>query len=221
MATYRVILAEDDVTVGDLLAANLEATGGYNIQGRAATGSEALRLTLRWRPDLLLTDMMLPEINAATLAMTVINKCPKTRICVMTSHHQEDLILPLLQSGVHGFIEKTSPLTVMLEAIRTVAGGGVYYSPSAAALLPKLKQLRQQRKSGAEAKQGKLSQRELQVLQLVAEGCTSKEIADRLGISKRTVDNHRTNLHLKLKVKESAGMVRAALRMGLIALPPA
>lgn len=205
----RIVLADDHVMVRQALKTVLE-NGGYQVSGEASDGREAIQLCQQYHPEIAVVDISMPLLNGVGAAREIAKVSPRTRIIFLTMHAGDQFVLEGLRSGVHGYVVKTKDLAELLLAIRTVSHGEVYLSPGIS------RTVLDGYLAGRAISNDPLSAREREVLQLVAEGKTTKEVATLLGISISTAESHRTNIMEKLDIHDTAGLVRYAIRHGLI-----
>jgi two-component system response regulator NreC len=204
----RVVLADNHALVRQGLKALLEREG-FQVVGEASDGQEAVRLVASVRPEITILDISMPILNGIDAARELHKSSPSKTI-LLTRHDEEQYVTEALRAGVKGYVLKSQAATDLVHAIREVCRGGIYLSPNISrtvveALLSK-----------AELPADPLTSRERQVLQLVGEGKSSKEVAAVLGISLKTAESHRTRLMQKLDIHETASLVRYAIRRGLI-----
>jgi two-component system response regulator NreC len=183
---------------------------GFEVVAEAADGREALRLASDVRPQVVVLDIAMPMLNGLDVARALLRQPSPPGIVLLTLHREDQYVLEALRTGIQGYVLKNQAPEDLVEAVSAVARGAVYLSPSIAqvvvdAFLHK----------GA-LPADPLSPREREVLQLVAEGKTTKEVAQVLGISVKTADSHRSRLMEKLEIHETAGLVRYAIRRGLV-----
>lgn len=212
--TITLVLADDHLVVREGLRALLEAEPDFEVVGQAGNGSEVPGLVAEVRPDILVLDLMMPGTGGLEVIREVARGTAETRIVVLSMHATEAYVLEALTSGARAYVLKQSEAGELVRALREVAVGRRYLSPplSDRALEAYLRQA----ESGAPDRQGALTPREREVLQLVAEGYTSAQIAEQLFISPRTVETHRSNLMRKLGLRTPADVVRYAVRNGVL-----
>lgn len=204
----RIVLADDHVVVRQGLRALLERHG-FEVVGEAPDGRDAIRLCERLDPDIAVLDVSMPLLNGIDAAHEIAKARMGVKVVLLTMHTEGHLVTEAVRAGVKGYVLKTNACDELLQAIRSVCSGEMYLTPSVSSTV-------------AEAFLGKdkspaaITGRERQVLQLIAEGKTTKEIASILGISVRTAESHRSNLMERLNIHEAAGLVRYAVRNGLI-----
>jgi DNA-binding NarL/FixJ family response regulator len=196
----RLVIIEDQTAIREMLVEILRLDANYQLVGEAGDGQAAVQLCLDTNPDLCVLDAKLPGL-----------KLPHMRVLVFSGHENPVLVREMLEAGAHGFVEKTAGLFEFKKGLETVANGGTYFGPAVAALLRNV--VANPATSNAP---DFLTVREREILQLVAESHSTKEIAAKLGISVKTVDNHRTNLMRKLNLHDVASLTRYALEVGLI-----
>jgi DNA-binding NarL/FixJ family response regulator len=194
-----------------MLAEILRMDPGYKIVGESGDGQEACNLCLELRPDVIVLDARLPGLSGVDMLRRVAKQLKGTRVLVFSGYESAALVREMLEAGAHGFVEKTARLVEFKKGLETVASGGTYFGPGVAALLRKVV-ANNTPTAGVEL----LTAREREILTLVAESHSTKEIAQKLKISVKTVDNHRTNLMRKLNLHDVASLTRYALEIGLI-----
>ncbi len=205
----RILLADDHLIFRQSLKGLLEREG-FQIIGEAADGQEAVRRARDLSPDVAVLDLAMPLLNGLDAAREIVRASPRTRPILLTMHTEDPYVMEALRAGIKGYVLKTQPSTDLVQAIQEVSRGRIYLSPGISrtvvdAYLAK-----------TELPPDPLSPREREVLQLVAEGKTTKEIARLLGVSVKTAENHRTRIMAKLDIHETAGLVRYAIRHGII-----
>jgi len=204
----RVLLADDHAIVRQALAVYL-AGAGFDIVGEASDGHEVVRLARDLQPDVAVLDLVMPLLNGMDAAREIQQASPRTRSILLTSRHDEHLLLEALQAGIRGCVLKSYQANDLIRAIRDVADGGVYLSAAVSKCVVDAYRHR------TALPPDPLSTRERQVLQLIAEGKRTREIAELLGVSVKTAESHRTNIMRKLQITQTAGLVRYALQHGL------
>jgi DNA-binding NarL/FixJ family response regulator len=208
-----VVLIEDETVFRQLLKRALQKKKGWDEVSDFSDGQLGLDYCLLHPPELLLVDLNLPGRHGLEIIREVRARSETTRILVLTGHAEPKLPAQLMGLGVAGFVDKTAPLTYVLQAIETVMGGGMFF---AANIKPeKLAVIPASSASASGASPTILSPRELEVARLVASGLSSKEVASKLDLSTRTVEKHRANIMDKLGVREVASLVRWCLQNGL------
>ncbi len=205
----RVLLADDHVVVRDGLKALLEREG-FDVVGEASTGREAVELARELRPDVAVLDISMPVLGGVQAARALRESAPSVRLVALTVHSEEQYVLGALEAGFTGYVLKSQAGSQLVSAIQEVANGSVYLSASISPTVL-AGYLGRVHLPG-----DPLSPREREVLQLLAEGKATKEIAAALGISARTAESHRKRIKSKLRIRDTAGLVRYAIRRGLI-----
>lgn len=208
-AVLHVLLADDHAIVREGLKALLQSAG-FHVVGQAADGHTAVRLAKQYRPDVMVVDIGMPLLNGIGCAAAVRRDSPDTLVIALTLHHEDHYVLEALRAGIRGYVMKSQAMADLVTAIDQVSRGSIYLSPGISPTVVEafLK--------GEVSVGNLLSPREREVLQLVAEGKRSKEVADVLGISVKTAETHRANVMDKLSIHETAGLVRYAIKIGLI-----
>ena len=182
----------------------------FDVLAEASDGLEVIGLAEQHRPDVVLLDLSMPVMNGLGAVRQLSRVSPTTKVIILTMHTEEHYILEALRAGVKGCVSKTQAPEHLLQAIREVCRGGVYLSPSVSGVVV------QGYLSKSETPYDPLTDRERQVLQLIAEGKTTKEVAVILGVSVKTAESHRSSLMSKLDVHSTAELVRYAIRRGLV-----
>jgi two-component system response regulator NreC len=211
-----IVLAEDHLILREGLRALLSAEPDLTVVGEAAEGIGVAALVERLHPDLLVVDLMMPGLGGLDVIDQVRQRAPRTRSIVLSMHADEAYVLAALRNGAAAYVLKNAGVEDLLQAIRAVLAGQIYLSPqlSERALQAYVDRARTATGDSYDA----LTPREREVLHLVAEGNTSAEIAERLSISPRTAEIHRTNLMRKLDLHSQTELVRYAIKRGLISL---
>jgi DNA-binding NarL/FixJ family response regulator len=204
-----VVLADDHQIVRQGVRALLERRG-FEVVGEAEDGNEAVRLATRLLPDIAVLDIAMPSLNGIDAAREIRRVSPDTRIILLTMLTEDHRLVEALRAGVSGYLLKTRAAEDLEIAIREVRRGGVYLSQGLS------RDVVEAYLNGKSLAAVELSTRERQVLQLVAEGKTTKEVASLLGVSVKTAESHRTHIMAKLDIHDTAGLVRYAIRNGII-----
>jgi DNA-binding NarL/FixJ family response regulator len=206
----RVLLADDHALVRDGLRAVLAREADIQVVGEAADGREALAVAETAKPDVAVLDLSMPLLNGLDAVRQLAARDRGPRTILITMHAEDRYVLEALRVGAHGYVLKKQAVADLVRAIREVAAGRVYLSPGVGAAVAAAI------RSGGPLPEDGLTSREREVLQLVAEGKTTKEIAAILNVSVKTADAHRTRLMQKLDIHDIAGLTRCAIRLGLI-----
>lgn len=210
MERIRVLIADDHALFREGLRVILEAHPDIEVVGEAANGREALEEARRLHPDVVVMDVAMPVMDGLQATKALREELPDVRILALTMHDHRGYVLPMLTLGATGYVLKSAAGSELVEAIRLAHVGESYLHPSVARAL--LEEYRRQAPGRADG----LTERELEVLQLVAEGLTSQEVAKRLFISVRTVETHRKHIMEKLGLRTPTDLVKYAIRRGLI-----
>lgn len=205
----RVLLADDHLIVRQGLKGLLEREG-FEVVGEASNGHEALHMAQTLCPDVAILDLAMPLLNGLDAAQEILRASPRTRMILLTMHTEDHQVVKALQAGIRGYVVKTQAAEDLVQAIREVSQGRVYLSPGISEVVVKGYLTK------SEPPAEPLTPRERQVLQLVAEGKTTKEIAGLLGLTVKSAESYRTRIMEKLDIHETAGLVRYAIRRGLI-----
>ncbi len=205
----RVVLADDHVLVRQSLKSLLEREG-FQVVGEASDGQEALRYVESLRPHIAVMDITMPILNGLDAARALSRCSSKTTTILLTQHDEDQYVSEALKAGVKGYVLKSQVASDLVQAIQQVSRGQVYLSPGVS------RAVMEAYRSKSERPADPLSARERQVLQLIAEGKSTKDVASLLGISVKTAESHRTRLMQKLDIHETASLVRYAVRRGIV-----
>jgi len=206
----RVLLADDHILVREGLRALLAKEADIRVVAEAGDGREAVQSARETRPDVAALDLSMPLLNGLEAARQLAAWDQGPRVILLTVHSEDRYVLEAVRAGVRGYVLKKQAAADLVRAIREVSGGGVYLSPGISAAV--VDAIRSPRSVAEEP----LTAREREVLQLIAEGKTTKEIAALLGVSVKTADAHRTRLMQKLDIHDIASLTRYAIRQGMI-----
>ena len=205
----QVLVADDHVVVRQGLKALLEREN-FEVVAEASDGREATRLACELLPDVAILDLGMPDLNGIDATRAIRKRCPTVRTIALTMHTEDQYVLAALQAGFRGYVLKSQAASQLVRAIREVCRGEIYLSPTISRVLVDAYLGRKP------MPEDPLTQREREVLQLVAEGNTTKQIGKILGVSAKTAESHRTRIMRKLEIHDTAGLVRYAIRRGLI-----
>lgn len=211
----RVVLADDHAVVRAGLKAVLTTAKDISVVGEASNGNEAVAAVHRLKPDVVVMDLSMPEMDGTAATKAIAGNGSNTRVLILTMHTEDDYLLPLLEAGAAGYLVKNVADRELVHAVRAVAHGDAYVSPSASRILVK----GVQRKDPAQADRERfesLTQREQDVLKYVAQGYSAPEIGEKLFISPKTVDTYKQRIHEKLGLSHRAEYVKLALKLGLL-----
>ena len=212
----RVLLADDHAVVRAGLKAVLSAARDIEVVGEAKTGREAVALAERCKPDVVVMDLSMPELDGTAATKEIVEKGLATRVLVLTMHSEEDYLVPLMEAGAAGYLVKSAADRELVDAVRAIAHGDVYMGPAAARVLAKNLTKKDPEKVERDRFE-KLTQRERDVLRLVAQGFSAPEIGGRLYISPKTVDTYKQRIQEKLGLAHRSDYVQFALKLGLLA----
>lgn len=215
-APITVLLAEDHLIVRQGLCALLKADGAFRVVGEARTGREAVELARALRPHVILMDIAMPILNGLEATRQILAANPTAKVIILSAHSDDEYVDRVAAAGVFGFLEKQSSAEILTLAIREVAHGKTFYSPTIAARINRSEHRAQTISALPPTVLHLLTSRETEVLQLVSEGSGNKQVAAELGISIKTVEKHRKQLMNKLRIHDTAGLTRYAIAAGVI-----
>lgn len=212
MTTLRIMIADDHDIVREGLRSLIEGQPGWQIIGEAVDGRHAVREAKRLRPNLVILDIGMPELNGLDVIRQILKAQPHTEVLVVTMHESEDLIRQALEAGARGYLLKTEAARHLVSAIKTLAEGKPYLTCEAGqVVLQGFLDI-----SGGSPRAERLTSREREIIQLLAEGKSNKEVAGQLGISVRTAECHRRNIMQKLDLHSMNALVRYAIRNNIV-----
>ena len=211
-----VLLAEDHIVVREGLRILIEADDDIKVVGEAITGREAVLMTKRFRPDVVVMDIATPLLNGIQATQQILSESPKTKILILSAHADPEYVDQLMALGVMGYLTKQTSAEMVARAVRDVYAGGTFFSPSVAKHLRDHYQKLPVPSRSFRRNNIRLTSRESELLQLIAEGYVNKQIASELNISIKTVEKHRQHLMEKLHIHEIAGLTRYAISAGVI-----
>lgn len=211
----RIVVAEDYTILREGLRALLSSNPHFEVVGEAEDGKDAIRCVERCKPDLVLMDLSMPRISGLDAIREIKRLCPETKILALTVHKAEEYILAALEAGAHGYVLKDASHAELVMAIKSVLSGKPYITPGISEKVIK-GYLEWKKTHTPRSAWDRLTQRERQVLKLIAEGYKNKEIADYLYISIKTVEKHRANLMKKLGLHTASALTAFAMEKGLV-----
>ena len=213
VGAVRVLLAEDHVLVRTGIRALLEKIRGVEVVGEASDGHEALQLIEKLRPDIVMMDIAMPELNGLEATKYIAKEFPQVRVIILSMHASEEYARRAVRAGASGYILKGGTLAELELALKAVANRETYLTPSVSKFVLE----DYSRRLNAEVSPlDQLTPRQREILQLVAEGRTSEYIGKKLNISPKTVESHRSQIMDRLDIHDIAGLVRFAIRVGLV-----
>ncbi len=217
MQKIRVLVVDDHTIVRDGISALLALAGDIEVVGEAVNGNEALKMAAKLEPDVVLMDIAMPIMGGLEATRRISKEFPKIKVLVITQHDDKEYVFPVIESGASGLISKAAASSELAVGIRAVHRGDSFLSPSVARLLVE----NYQQTAGDRVQQdpyNHLTEREREILKLLAEGFSTQEIADMLVITRKTVEGHKTNLMGKLGIHNKIDLVKYALRRGIISI---
>jgi len=216
MKRITVLLAEDHEIVREGFRCLLKHEHDIDVVGEAETGRQAVQLTRKLRPAVVVMDIAMPLLNGLEATRQIRKDCPDTRVLILSAHNDEAYVEQVAAIGAAGFLLKQTSSHVLATAIREIQKGNTFFSP----LISKRLQDRSRNLTGgrkpSKTASNRLSSREVEVLQLIAEGKPNKQVAVELGVSFKTIDKHRQHLMAKLNIHDTAGLTRYAISAGII-----
>jgi len=217
MQKIRVLVVDDHPIVRDGVCSLLGLTPDIEVVGEASNGIEALEMVRKLMPDVVLMDTAMPLMGGFEATRRICKEFPRTKVLAFTQYDDKEYVFPVIESGARGFVSKTAAVSELASAIRSVYRGDSFLSPSVAKLLVNnYQQAASIVRINAPYEQ--LTDREREILKLLAEGHTTQEIANMLVVSPKTVEGHKTNLMAKLDIHTRTDLVKYALRKGIITL---
>lgn len=216
MKRITVLLADDHMLVREGLRKILEVERDFDVVGEAEDGRQAVAMVKALRPAVVLMDIVMPLLNGMEATRQVLKAVPETKVIILSAHSDDAYARDATESGASGFLLKQISSRAVCRAIREVHKGNTFFSPAMGQRLPDRGQQPLVRGEQFRKKSNQLSSRELEVLQLIAEGRPNKQVAAELGVSFKTVDKHRQHLMGKLDIHDVAGLTRYAIAEGII-----
>ena len=205
-------MVEDHTLVREGIRSLLDSIKDVEVVGEAANGRDALRKTRQLAPEVVLMDISMPELNGMEATARLAKSCPDSKVLMLSMHNDEEYVAQSLRAGARGYLVKEAATRELEHAIQVLARGEVYFSNSIS--VSAVERLMADDSSGSILAQ--LTSRQREILQLIAEGCRTREIAERLSLSIKTVETHRTHLMERLGIWDVPGLVKFAIKAGLI-----
>jgi len=215
MSTIKILLADDHVVMRRGIRALLERRADFQVVAEAGDGREAVQLTELHSPHVVVADIAMPNLNGIEAARQIALKWPQTAIVILSMHSDESYVLRALKAGARGYLLKDSPESDLINAILAVHEGKAFFSPAISKLLVE-DYMRQLQQRGSEDSYELLTSREREVLQLLAEGKSNKDVAGMLNLSLHTVETHRSNILQKLNLHGTPELILYSIRKGVI-----
>ncbi len=216
MKEITVLLAEDHMIVREGFRNMLELEADFEVVGEAQDGRQAVALAKKLRPAVVLMDIAMPQLNGLEATRQILKTIPGTKVLMLSAHSDDAYVQNTTESGAVGFLLKQTSAQDVCRAIREVHAGKTFFSPSIARHFNRLNPQLPSKTGKLNSKIAQLTSREMEVLQLIAEGKANKETADALGIGIKTVEKHREHLMQKLDIHDTAGLTRYAISAGII-----
>jgi len=214
--SITVLLAEDHTIVREGLRTLLEAEGDIKVVGEAETGRQAVELTKKLHPAVVVMDIAMPLLNGLEATRQILKAIPGAKVLILSAHSDDAYVEQVVELGAAGYLLKQTSAHALANAVREVQKGRTYFSPAIARRLGNRYAPSPAPGERAQKKGARLSSREMEVLQLIAEGKGNKQVAGELGISVKTVEKHRQRLMEKLNIHDTAGLTRYAIAAGII-----
>lgn len=212
MKARRILVVDDFPVVLRGLCALLDGQPGWQVCGEAVDGRQAVEKARELQPDLVILDISMPELNGIAATPRILKAAPNTRVLILTMHSSEEMVERVLATGAQGYVVKSDAERDLVAAVESLLRGKPFFSPSISESFRNGDFKRKGTSPKGQAARPSLSQRECEVMQLLAEGKTNKEVAGRLGISVRTVESHRAHIMNKLRFRSLSDLVRYAVR---------
>lgn len=221
MPKTRILIADDHDVVRSGLNVLLRSAPDFSVIAEAADGEEALRLTEKHKPDVVIMDISMPKLDGIEATKLIKERQPEVKVIILSVHEDEEYAYQILRAGASGYLSKNSSRKEIFTAVRSAVSGERFFSPGISRIIVEgfVKRANEQNKTEPPVRplaDQKLTKREIEVLRYIAQGYTNRQIAEALFLSFRTINTHRSNLMQKLNIHDTAGLVRHAMSMGLI-----
>lgn len=219
MKKTRIVIADDHSIIRSGLQLLLKNTTEFSVVGEATSGQEAIDLVAETKPDIAVLDISMPGMGGIEATKVIKQQSPDTKVLILTIHQSEEYVYQMLRAGASGYLLKDAGKEEIFAALRAIASGERFFSPGVSKLMVDEFIRRAKEQDAQDVTAGEiLTNREMEVLKHIAEGMTNQQIADKLFISVRTVDTHRTNMMQKLDIHDTAGLVRYAIERGVVTI---
>jgi len=216
MNPITVLLVEDHMIVRQGFRALLDLEADIIVVGEAHHGREAVELTGKYKPDVVIMDIAMPVLNGVGATRQILEMAPGTKVLVLSAHSDDPYIQSVLEAGAAGFVIKQTSAQILSKAIREIKKGKTFFSPSIAKSIQGFRRSSSAKNPSRKRPSKGLTAREMEVIQMIAEGAPNKKVASELGISIKTVEKHRQHLMDKLNIHDTAGLTRYAIANGII-----
>jgi len=221
ISKIKILIADDHAIVRDGLRSLFRGDSQFIVVAEAADGEEAVRLVEKYQPHVVIMDVSMPNLNGIEATSIIKKKYPDTKVLVLTVHENEEYIRELVLAGADGYVIKSAQKKEIFDAVRAVAEGTTFFSPTVSkVLIQGLVRMARHEEPFDSSDKERLTRREVEILRLIGEGMTSREIADKLCLSVTTVHTHRTNIMKKLDIHQTVNLVKFAIQKHLIEITP-
>lgn len=217
MRNLEVVLADDHQMFRDGIKSVLNEEAGISVVGEVGNGNELMTLLSKSQPDLVITDISMPGISGIEVSKMIKSSYPTVKVLILSMHTNEEFITKAIDIGADGYLPKDTSMKELLEAIRVISHGESYFNKSISDTIIK-SMINKSKSKQVAGKKASLTNREIEIVLLVVDGLTNKEIAEKLFISVRTVDSHKNNIMQKLHLKSSVDLVKYAIRNKMVNL---
>ena len=217
MHKLRIVVADDHALMRRGICDLLRAEPGWNVIAEASNGREAVNAVAKMKPDVLVIDLAMPELNGLTATREILRSFPKVQVVLLTMHNTDQAIREVLESGARGYVLKSDAEQNLIAAVKAVAEGKPFFTPNVAEIVLK-GYLRRNADAEVNDSLPELTTREREIVQLLAEGKGNKEVAMTLQVSVKTVEAHRSNINRKLSIRSTTDLVRYAVRNHIVTL---